>query len=163
MTVRCRFDSRLADQWELKPVPAVGGPCTPVMNLNLRQQSLSAGLQTRPGIVASSPTRDDGDTHMKRVLLAVAALSTLAAAGAAAAQPYGGDGYRQDYNRDGYHDNDQGAWRGGYGSGYDRNQGQRLGKPRTAHRRAAKRRRAQRRRCHGLWPPEARAHCKRRL
>ena len=63
---------------------------------------------------------------MKRVLLAVAALSTLAAAGAAAAQPYGGDGYRQDYNRDGYHDNDQGAWRGGYGSGYDRNQGQRL-------------------------------------
>ena len=51
---------------------------------------------------------------MKRVLMAVAALSTLAAASTAAAQPYRGGGYDR-----------------GYGGGYDqdygqRNQGQRL-------------------------------------
>jgi|GEM_PF-544374 len=76
---------------------------------------------------------------MKSVLLALAAVSTLAAAGSAAAQPYRGDNYRGDnyrgdnYRSDNYRsDNYRGDnyrsddYRGQPDRGYGRGEGQRL-------------------------------------
>jgi len=75
-------------------------------------------------MVPLSLNRDDGETQMKSVLLALAAVSTLAAAGSAAAQPYRGDNYRGDnYRGDNYRSDD---YRGQPDRGYGRGEGQRL-------------------------------------